>query len=308
VSGILGQRLAFGVDLSDNDAEDLDALVAAAQHAEALGYDLLSLEDHLHGSRPSVEPWTTLTWLAASTSRVEVTSNVLALPYRHPAVIAKAAANLDRLSHGRVVLALGGGGFDGEFEAFGLTARTPAGKVAAQAEGVQIVKGLWREPSFSFAGDQFHVTDAQIAPKPQHAIPIWLGAYGDRALAATGTYADGWLPSLRAVPFLKRGLDEMRDLVRKAAVDAGRDPDGLTCALNVVISIGRAGPAPLRSTPTGEMAGVSEQVRGSAEQVAEQLAELVRRGFTVIISRLADPEQRERMAGDVIPRLRHEFR
>ena len=122
--------------------------------------------------------------------------NVLGLPYRAPAVTAKMAETLDRLSGGRLVVGLGTGGYDAEFAAFGLAQRTPGRKVAALGEAVQIIRGLWREPGFTFSGEHFATAGARIEPRPAHPIPLWLGTYGPRALAITGTLADGWVPSL----------------------------------------------------------------------------------------------------------------
>jgi alkanesulfonate monooxygenase SsuD/methylene tetrahydromethanopterin reductase-like flavin-dependent oxidoreductase (luciferase family) len=155
--------------------------------------------DHLHGADPTPEPWTALTWVAAVTERIGVMPNVLGLPYRAPAVTAEMAETLDRFSGGRLVLGLGTGGYDAEFSAFGLSERTAGQKVAALGEALKIIRGLWREPSLSYAGEHFHVRDARIEPKPAHPIPIWLGAYGPRSLRMTGALADGWVPSPRPV-------------------------------------------------------------------------------------------------------------
>src|ERR671934_629201 len=97
--------------------------VAASRHAESLGFDLVTVSDHLHGRHPSLETWTLLTWLAAGTERISIAPTVLGLPYRHPPIVAKMAESLQRLSGGRLVLGLGGGGVDREFEAFGLEVR-----------------------------------------------------------------------------------------------------------------------------------------------------------------------------------------
>ncbi|MGH2651238.1 MAG: LLM class flavin-dependent oxidoreductase, partial [Actinomycetota bacterium] len=111
--------LRFGVTVIPS-ASDRSDPVGEARHAEELGFDLVTLWDHLYGTRPSYETWTLLTWMAASTSRISVGTNVLGLPYRNPVVIAKMAETLDRLSGGRLILGLGAGGNDAEFEAFGL--------------------------------------------------------------------------------------------------------------------------------------------------------------------------------------------
>src|SRR5919198_4932249 len=97
--------LLLGLDIPAAGALDDPAGVAA--DAEALGFDFISNNDHVLGNDPRYEGWTLLAWLAAATSRVRVVSRVLGVPYRNPALVAKMAESLDRLSGGRLVLGLG---------------------------------------------------------------------------------------------------------------------------------------------------------------------------------------------------------
>jgi probable F420-dependent oxidoreductase len=289
VSAIIGQRLGFGAG-GIIGAMSATELVELATSADELGFDLFTLSDHLHGRRPTLEPWTALTTIAARTSSIEVAPNVLGLPYREPAVLAKMAETLDRLSGGRVVLGVGAGGYDQEFEAFGLTVRTPARKITAQREAIHVLRSLWTQPSTSFAGSEFTVREASIAPRPQHPIPIWLGSYGPRALALTGEVADGWLPSLGRIT-----LDQavaMRASVRAAARAAGRDPDSITCACNVVVVID-----PTREPAPGVLAG-------GVPSVVEQILEIVAAGFTVLLIHSLTVGQQEALARDVFPAVR----
>jgi probable F420-dependent oxidoreductase len=283
-------EVRFGVAVSTAARPDSDP-VASAQHAERLGFDLITVSDHLHGSFPTFETWTLLTWLAASTERVRVAPLVLGLPYRPPAVMAKLAESLDRLSGGRFVLGMGGGGRDEEFRAFGLTVRTPGEKVEALAEAVDIIRGLWRESPFTYHGRHFHVQEAEIEPKPAHRIPIWLGTYGPRSLELTGRVADGWNPSFAYAP--PEIVSELRDRVRGAAEDAGRDPEAIECAYNVSVWVDE------RGQPNPRL------VTGGPERVAEQLVELVRLGFgTLVFWAWGGEAQRERLAREVLPMVR----
>jgi alkanesulfonate monooxygenase SsuD/methylene tetrahydromethanopterin reductase-like flavin-dependent oxidoreductase (luciferase family) len=131
-----------------------------------------------------------------------------------------------------------------------------------------------------------HTAGATIEPKPAHHIPVWLGTFGPRALAVTGRVADGWMPSLGHVP--DGALAELRDRVLTAAAGAGRDPAEITCALNLSVRLGTGGGADL----TGEPAAVAERLAG--------LREL---GFTAF-NLQAPREQWERLAAEVVPRLR----
>jgi probable F420-dependent oxidoreductase len=295
MSTITGQRVGFGI-IHGFQAFDASRLVAEAQHAETLGFDLFSVADHLHGADPTPEPWTALTWIAAVTERITVMTNVLGLPYRAPAVTAKMAETLDRLSGGRLVLGLGTGGYDAEFEAFGLARRTPGQKVTALGEATQIIRGLWREPGFSFDGEHFRARDARIEPKPAHPIPIWLGAYGPRALQMTGGLADGWVPSLGRLD-----LDQavaMRATVRAAAQAAGRNPDHITCAANLIVDFTSDGPP---GSPGGQ------RVTGDSAAIAGQLIGIGHAGFTFLNVALADADARRRFAAEVMPLVRTEL-
>jgi probable F420-dependent oxidoreductase len=282
-------RLQFGTNISISAAPDADPS-AEARRAEELGFDFVSCSDHLHGGYPTFETWTVLTWMAAATTRIRVASDVLGLPYRPPPLLAKMAESLDRLSGGRLILGLGGGGSDDEFRAFGLTQRSPGEKVEALGEAVEILRGLWANPTFTFPGRHFRLEDAQIEPKPQRSIPIWLGTYGPRALALTGRVADGWIPSFRLAP--PERVPAMRARILTAADAVGRDAAAITFACNVGVRVDDQGdPRPY-------------VVSGPPDQVAEELGELVRLGFDSLNLWPAGAhpdEQRERLAGEVFP-------
>lgn len=283
--------LGFGVSINASAAGGADP-AAEARHAEALGFDLVTLTDHLPGTRPTHETWTLLTWLAAATERIQVGTNVLGLPYRHPAVTAKMAASLDRLSGNRLMLGLGAGGSNAEFAAFGVPVRQPKEKVDAFEEALGIMHGLWTEDDFNYEGKHYRVRDATIEPKPDREIPVWLGVYGRRALGIAGRLAQGWIPSMRFAP--PERWKKLRDVVRRAAEDANRDPDDITYAYNVAV---RVDP---ESQPREHV------VAGPADKVADELAALAAMGVTFINLWPAGDafEQRERLATEVIPALR----
>lgn len=291
MSAIFGQQLGFGSG-GITGTMSASQVVDLAVSADELGFDLFTLSDHLHSRRPTLEPWTALSVIAARTRTIEVGTNVLGLPYREPAVLAKMAETLDRLSGGRVVLGLGAGGYDHEFKAFGLPVRTPAQKITAQYEAIDILRSLWSQEVTSFAGSAFTVQEASIDPLPTHRIPIWLGSYGPRALVLTGERADGWLPSFGRIT-----LDQavaMRETVRSAAQAAGRDPNDITCACNISV---RVDPA-LEPSP-----GV---IAGTVPSVVEQILEVVAAGFTFLLIHSLSVEDQQVLARDVFPQVRAE--
>ncbi len=283
-------ELRFGISVPTSASRGSDP-IAFAREAESLGFDLVTVSDHLHGTHPTFETWTLLTWIAASTSRVTVAPTVLGLPYRWPSVVAKMAESLDRLSGGRLILGLGGGGSDDEFRGFGVPVRTPREKVEALAEAIEVIRGLWSQPSLSYRGRHFVLEGAELEPKPDRHIPIWTGSYGPRSLAVTGRLADGWNPSYPYLP--PEAAVRARDILLRAAAEAGRDPDALTCAYNVPVYVDE------KAQPNPRM------VTGGSDEVAERLAELVRLGFgTLIFWVRGGEESRHRLAQEVIPAVR----
>jgi alkanesulfonate monooxygenase SsuD/methylene tetrahydromethanopterin reductase-like flavin-dependent oxidoreductase (luciferase family) len=172
------------------------------------------------GEQPTSETWTMLSWVAAATSRICLATRVLAVPYRPPAVMAKMAETLDRLSSGRLILRLGGGSSSDEFRALGLPVPSPRDKVGGLEEAIAIIRGLWSQRSFTYSGRLYRTEVAELEPKPDRRIPIWLGVFGNRALALTGRVADGWIPTLEAAPPERVGV--MRERILASAGDAGR--------------------------------------------------------------------------------------
>ena len=285
-------RPTFGVTIIPSASPRSDP-VGEAVLAEELGFDLVSVWDHPHGENPSFESWTLMTWMAARTSSVSVASNVLGLPFRLPALTAKMAESLDRLSGGRLILGLGAGGNDAEFAGYGAPLRTPSEKVEALEEALEIIRGTWWEPSFTYDGKYYRNDGALLEPKPERRIPIWLGTYGPRALEITGRLADGWIPSMPYAP--PRVALEKRAIVLRALVEAGRDPDVFAWAYNVSVRIG-GGPA---EDP-------DRRIAGEPDEVIERLVELLEMGFTTLNVWLGGrrEDQMTRLAQDVLPEVR----
>jgi len=284
----------FGLNVSPSAAPGADPIERARQ-AEDLGFDFISVNDHLHGVAPTFETWTLLTWIAAVTSRIQVATRVMGVPYRPPAVVAKMAETLDRLSGGRLILGLGGGASNDEFRAFGLGQPTPGEKVQGLEEAIRIARGLWSQPGFSLEGRRYRVERAELEPKPSRPIPIWVGTYGPRMLDLTGRLADGWIPSYGYAP--PEAVPAMRDRILGAATDAGRDPGQVELVYNVEVRV--------EDRPSGEHA----EVAGTPEAVAGTLSGFVRLGFTGVNLFPVGPgldEQAEILAREVIPAVRTE--
>lgn len=229
-----GHDLLFGAFLTPS-AEQPDQVVALARLAEQVGLDLATFQDHPY--QPTfLDTWTLLSFVAAGTSRIHLAPNVLNLPLRQPAVLARSAASLDLLSGGRVELGLGAGAFWDAIEAMGGRRLSPGQAVEALEEAVRVVRGVWdtgTRGGVRVDGRHHRVAGAKRGPAPAHDIGIWLGAYGPRMLRLTGRLADGWIPSLA---YLRGGPADLTDLNRavdEGAAEAGRDPAAVRRLLNV---------------------------------------------------------------------------
>ena len=218
-----GHALEFGAFITPT-AADPETPVALAQIAEASGLDLVTFQDHPY--QPAfLDTWTLMTFVAARTDSIRIAPNVLNVPLRPPAVLARSAASLDLLSGGRFDLALGSGGFWDAIEAMGGGRLTPGQAVTALEEAIHVIRMLWdtSERRGAFTDGKYHrVHGAKRGPRPAHDIPIWIGAYKPRMLALTGRKGDGWLPSLG---YMKPGdLQKGNAAIDEAAVSVGRDP------------------------------------------------------------------------------------
>jgi len=285
-------EVLFGLDVTTSAAPGDDP-VGDGVRAEALGFDFVSASDHPSSGHPTLETWTLLSWIAASTQRIQVATRVLAVPNRPPPVVAKMAETLDRLSDGRLILGLGGGYADDEFKAFGLRVPTAREKVDGLGEAIRITHGLWSEPAFTFDGKHYRTEMAEFEPKPSQRIPIWLGTLGPRALRLTGRLADGWIPSLDLAP--PERVPMLQEQILRGAHEAERDPSDITLAYNMEIRVdNQAAPEP----------GV---VTGSSDAVVERLIGFTELGFTAMNFQPIGPgrnEQIERLATEVIPAVR----
>ena len=250
--------------------------VELAVLSEQLGFDLATFQDHPY--QPAfLDTWTLLSWVAARTERIHLSGNVLNLPLRQPAVLARSVASLDLLSGGRVALGLGAGAFWDAIAAMGGRRLTPGEGVDALDQAIDVIRGIWdaaeRRP-LRAGGTLHHVDGAKRGPAPAHEIPLWLGALKPRMLRLVGRKADGWLPSQ---PYLQPGdLGRGNATVDEAATAAGRDPREVTRLLNI-----------------------------APGQSAEQLARLaLEDGVSVFIVMGDDPGTLRRFAGEVAPAVR----
>lgn len=176
-------------------------IVELAQHAEQSGWDGVWVADHFMPNReddntgPTAEAWTTLAALAAVVPRVRLGTLVTGNTYRHPAVLAKQAAQVDIISEGRLVLGLGAGWQENEHRAYGIEYSTVGGRLRRLEEAVQIIKSLFANEHTDFDGRYYQLANAPLAPKPprEGGPPLLIGGGGEQVtMRIAAQYADEW--------------------------------------------------------------------------------------------------------------------
>jgi alkanesulfonate monooxygenase SsuD/methylene tetrahydromethanopterin reductase-like flavin-dependent oxidoreductase (luciferase family) len=228
------------------DATDPAATVGQLIAADRAGLDVAGVQDHPY-QRRFFDTWTLLAYVAGRTERIRLVPDVTNLPLRPPAMLAKAAASLDVLSGGRVEVGLGAGAFWEAVEAMGGPRRTPKESVDALEEAIAILRAFWDgEASLRFEGEHYRVSGARPGPPPAHRIGIWIGAYGPRMLRLTGRLGDGWLPSLGGSYLGAEDALRMQGVIDEAARAAGRAPEDVERAVNVMALEGEPGAWPDR--------------------------------------------------------------
>lgn len=268
-----------------------------AGQAEAAGFDSLWAFDHLlfrdeRGSTEGIwECWTVLSALAEATSRVELGSFVLCTAFRNPAVLAKMAVTLDEVSRGRLILGLGAGWHQPEFEAFGVPYDA---RVARMEDALQIITALFRHGRVDHDSRFHRIRHGELRPRgPRPAgPPILVGGFRPRLLRLAATYADMWNGCWFGPA---ESFAESLERIRLACKDVGRDAQDLavTVGVNVAVLDERH---PRAHAPDG-----AAVLAGSADEVAEGLVGYARLGVDHLILNLNphDSAAQQRLAGAV---------
>ncbi len=211
--------------------EVTDQVVAA----DRLGFNAAWLAEH-HGSKygSAPEPAVLLSAIAQRTSRILLGPGVSILPFTHPVHAAAQYAMVDQISNGRLVFGTGRGYQPKEFSLFGLDAEKSR---QMYSESIQIIRGLWENESFEFAGDHFTIPRVSLNPRPlQDRVPIWVAAASPESFAAAADLG----VQVFTQPSLRQTMTEMRENM-STAVDAyvsrGYDRDTVDIPVNVIVHI-----------------------------------------------------------------------
>ena len=247
-----------------------DALLGWTQLAETLGYHFVMISDHVAMTpdvvarypAPYYDPFVTLAWLARATTRVELGTTVVILPYRHPLHTARLTANIDRLSGGRFIFGVGVGWAKQEFEALGVPFER---RGAITNDYLAAIKTAWTSDPASYSGPFVSFRDVHTGPRPLQSPhpPIWVGGASDAALRRAVRLGDAWHPNRVRVPLLRDvGLPKLR-----AIADEHRRPVPPLCP-RIRLSV----------TETAMSDDVRLAGEGSLDQVRGDLEALARLG------------------------------
>ncbi len=279
---------------SSGPLTDADTIARIATEAEMLGFDYVTISDHLviptdidsrypyseTGEFPSGarvdrhEQLMECMFVAAKTSKLRIVTSVMVVPHRPAVLTAKLLATLDVLSNGRLTLGIGAGWMREEFEAVGTPPFDERGAVTD--EFMMACKALWEQEAPRFEGKYTGFANVVFQPKPvQQPIPIWVGGESNPALRRTARYGDAWYPigTNPAFPMdtlgrYKAGVAKLRGMTEKA----GRDPAKIALAYRV-----SSHPA---AQPKGTVDGERKLFSGEAADYAGDIRALAEVGVS----------------------------
>jgi probable F420-dependent oxidoreductase len=255
-----------------------DVIRGTAVRAEQLGYDSVWVSDHVVVPHANVlnfgetifDPLVTLAVVAGATSRVQLGTTVLIVPYRNAVVTAKMVSSLDALSDGRLVLGVGAGWVEAESAMLGVPFKE-RGRMTD--EYLRAMQELWTSPKPSFAGRYTQFSGLVFEPKPVQKPhpPIWVGGHSKAALQRTAEFGAAWHPINRPVDELRAGRAELARLCQAR----GRPAPALTLRNDVRIL--RPGESAPKSAHPGRV------LAGEPHALVEQIAELAECGVEHLV-------------------------
>jgi len=304
----LDERVRLGLMVPGGEPAPL---IRFARRADSAGLDALWVGDHVAFHVPIPDSLSVLSFLAAATERVLLGTAVYLLPLRHPAHAAKAAATIDRLSHGRLVFGVGvGGEYPPEFEASGV----PMGERGARTdEAIPLVRRLWTEDAVTHRGRFFRFGPVTIAPKPETSAgpPIWIGGRAPAAMRRAGRLGDGYVSTMTSPERYRANLAS----IASHAAAAGRPgrPFGTGALLFTALDDSYDAALDRAATLLGRLyarpfreAAAKYCLLGRPEECLAQIRRFVEAGVRhVILAPLGDPDELlEAAAGDLLPAVR----
>jgi F420-dependent oxidoreductase-like protein len=294
------------------DGIDWECWRRIARTVEDSGYAGLFRSDHFTNpigpNKDALELWSSLTWLADNTSRIEFGPLVSPVSFRHPVITAWQASAVDSLAGGRLRLGVGAGWEEREHETYGFDLLDTGRRFARFEEGLEVITRLLRsEEPASFEGEFYRLRDAVLMPRSPRpgGPPIVIGGNGPRrTLPLTASYADEW-NALFVTPDRFAGLNARLDELLQ---EVGRSPESVRRTLMTRVVFGRTA-ADVESKLAGESADelrAGGDIVGTASEVTEQLGSLDEAGVQRVMLQWLETDDLdglEAMAQTVLPQL-----
>jgi alkanesulfonate monooxygenase SsuD/methylene tetrahydromethanopterin reductase-like flavin-dependent oxidoreductase (luciferase family) len=234
----------------------------------------------------TLEAWTTIAHLAGRYGDLTFGNIVLSQSYRPPALLAKMAATLQALSHGRLVLGIGAGWKEDEYLAYGYEYPATRHRLEQLEETVQILRLMWTEPRASFQGKHYHIQDAICEPKPNPVPPILVGGGGRKVtLRITARFADWWnFPGGTPEHYA-----DLLEALRGHCLEVGREYDQIVKTwLSDCVAIAPTHDQAVRLAQTSPFYDPATSVVGTPDEVAGHLQRFVQLGVEHFILRFVD--------------------
>jgi probable F420-dependent oxidoreductase len=276
-------RVSLGLPTHRVDVPELvtaGAIATIAAAAEAAGFDAVFVTEHpfpgdewlASGGHHALDPFVALSFAAAATSRIRLQTNLVVPAYRNPFLVAKAAASLDHLSGGRLILGIGSGYLRPEFEALGVAFDE---RNELTDEAITAMRAAWTGRSVTRTGLHWRAEANTMLPPPAQAPgpPIWIGGNSGRAMRRAVELADGWTPMLArrglSARVLTRPIGSVDDLAARIAEAHAH-----------AAAVGRTAPLEIAFNPAGAMGGGN--AREAGPRLVEHAAQLAAAGVTFL--------------------------
>ena len=319
---------------NENMEATFDYVKRLARRSEEIGYDLsliaeLNLNDIKGVDAPSLDAWSTASALTAVTNTLELMVAVRPT-FHNPALLAKQAANIERLGGGRLSLNVVSAWWSGEARKFGVQFDEHDDRYARTSEWLEIVDRLWKEDHFSFQGNYYRVEDAVLQPKPRRKPVIYAGGESERAKQVISTQCDAYVMHGDEPARVKEKIDDMKrrreeaglppmifgvagyTIVRNTDVEVKREIERITDVKQSAAGYGNyqdwLANTKLEQQVSLEDYSVSNRglrsgLTGTPDQVAERVAEFEEAGVDLLLLQCSPQlEEMERFSEAVIRR------
>ncbi|MCC6176657.1 MAG: LLM class flavin-dependent oxidoreductase [Chloroflexi bacterium] len=275
-----GDRLIEPVNPRTYTKDLQGVLDIASQHFSSLWIS----DHHMTADRFRLECWTVLTWVAARYPGPMLGTCVIGASYRHPPFLAKMAASLQYLSHGRFIFGYGAGWLEEEYHAYGYPFPTARERIAQLDDAVRVIKALWTEAPATYHGPYFQVEQAYCEPRPDPRPPLMLAGDGEKfMLRVVAEHADWWLSYARRPEVQRQKLAALEAQCR----DVGRDVAAIRKACPLVVFLDRDRAA-ARVRAGARLEQQNPPFAGDPAELREHLQRLSEMGFDMVQFIFAD--------------------